>query len=176
MRNEAILAPIHPENRPQIKVNPSLNQNPNFLGPQWARLERDKIIPVSPKVSLINSVVALETLPAKQQKSKNEEVIEHTITLLTPKIDEIKKSLAYNPSKRSTHIDGRWVIRRRGRSGCRCDGDERSAGCRSRSCRNKDKEVKPIDIRSKSNRRVSGKSETRTRTTIRIAKSSDQKA
>lgn len=117
------------EVRPNGLAEPS-NPNPNFNGPQWARLERDKILPLSSKPGL-ESVVMLATNPV------NKEVITKNLTEAIPKIEDIKKELSYNPSKKSRqHVDnmGRLILIKRSRRGSRClaQPDHEPTDCQGR--------------------------------------------
>lgn len=88
-------------------------------------------------------------------------------------IEEVKKAESYNPSKRSRKgyfdKDGRWVIRKRGRSGCRCPGDEKVTSCRSRRCRN---ENKGAQLQSGTTKKVNSVVSRRARSSIVIGSQS----
>lgn len=132
MRSEAILAPIPPETKPQNKAKTSLN--PNFLGPQWARLERDKIIPVASGVGF-SSVILLENISV--QKVNKAEFIKMAVVKIST-VEEVKKSLAYNPGKRSKeYVDetGRRIVRRKRPSRCNGSHDVEADPCGSPRCR-----------------------------------------
>lgn len=154
MRHEAAIAIKTAEVRPNgLAASSNLISNIDF--PNKARLPKTNVIQfpeTAPKLTVITADHKPATIiefpqPKPLELQPKTEKSEVSI------IEEVKKTEIYHPGRKKGYLDetGRRIIwRRRGRSGCRCDGDERSSGCRSRSCRNKDKEVKPIDIRARS--------------------------
>lgn len=121
MTKESAVAIRPPEIRLDGPALP-LKPNPNFNSPQWARLERDKIISVSSRHPGFSSVILLET-QSPQSSVPVTELIQKTITEIPPRIEEVKKELAYNPSKKSReYIDhrGRHILIHRSRRGSRC--------------------------------------------------------
>lgn len=158
MRLEAAKALNTAEVRP-VGLAESPNLNPNFNSPQWARLERDKLFPLSAKSGL-ESVVMLAINPVKKDS-----IIVKSFTETNPKIDDVKKELSYNPSKKSRqYIDhmGRHIIFRRARRGSRClaQPDHEPKDCQGRRHLKKSKsdtaealETKPLKTNQKNLKR-----------------------
>lgn len=104
------------------------SSKPDFFGPEWSLLKRNEIVPVASKYGL-ESVILLET--------SKKEVLVKNLTEVSPKIDEIKKDLAYNPSKKSKQLideKGRHILYRRARRGSRClaQPDHEPTDCQGR--------------------------------------------
>lgn len=136
MRYEAATANISKESRNGLIV-PS-NLNPNFNSPEWARVKRDVIVPVSPRPGF-SSVKLLEIQTIKPN-TPAAELINKAIAEIPPKIEEVKKELSYNPSKKSReYIDemGRLIIRKRRKSRCNGIHDAEEDPCGSPRCKTK---------------------------------------
>jgi hypothetical protein len=132
MRTEVVVARINPDSRQNTLRRPS-SVTHNFSGPEWVRMERDKIIPVAG----LSSVVLLD-IPT-QKIVDNAEFPKLTPAEMTP-IEKVEKSLAYNPGRRKKdYLDdtGRRIIRRRRASRCNGVHDAEADPCGSPRCRTK---------------------------------------
>ena len=133
MRYEAATANISKESRNGLVV-PS-NINPNFNSPEWARLKRDEIIPVSPRPGF--SSVKLLEIQRINPNTPASELIHKAVTEMPPKIEEIKKKLSYNPSRQYIDDMGRLIITKRRKSRCNGIHDAEEDPCGSPRCKTK---------------------------------------
>lgn len=116
-----------------------------------------------------SKIISIEEL--KEQKTIS---TDNPTDLLS--VEAFAKKEKYNPNgvlDKQDRINRVMHRVRRGRSGCRCNGDEKSSGCRSRSCRNKDKEVKPINMKASGNQ---GKGSQRISVRLNTSSTESQKA
>lgn len=89
--------------------------------------------------------------------------------------DDTKTEIApdkYNPKKgMSDKLDRVNTVMqriRRGRSGCRCQGEVKKPWCKSRSCQNNNKEAKPINITANSPQENKGSKRIRAGISVRV--------